>query len=163
MPALCLGVTTNKKNAEGLNMNIDKVLNTYQKLFEHLSIEVVENDFLATFSEQVHFKDPFNEVYGLDKVQAIFYQMFAKLHQPKFTVLHTAGANDTGYLHWQFDFKLKPEGKAQQITGLSKIIINEEQHVISHIDYWDAGEFVYSKVPILRYLISWVNKHLSGQ
>ncbi len=142
-------------------MNIDKVLDAYQKLFEHLSIEVVEKDFSAIFSEQVHFKDPFNEVYGLDKMQAIFYQMFANLYQPKFTVLHTAGAGETGYLHWQFDFKLKAEGKVQQIIGLSKLVINEQQQVVSHIDYWDAGEFVYSKVPILRSLIGLVKKRLS--
>lgn len=140
---------------------IEKVLTTYQALFENLSLEVVEKDFLAIFASQVHFKDPFNETYDLASMQKIFSHMFATLHQPKFTVLHTAGTGKIGYLDWQFDFKLKPEGKAQQIKGLSKILINDQQQVIAHIDYWDAGEFVYSKVPILRNLVGWVNKRLS--
>lgn len=140
---------------------IERVLTTYQNLFENLSLDVVETEFLAVFAEQVHFKDPFNETYDLIGLQKVFRHMFASLQQPKFTILHTAGTNNTGYLDWQFDFKLKPEGKAQQIKGLSKIVINDQQQVIMHIDYWDAGEFVYSKVPILRNLIGWVNNRLS--
>lgn len=141
--------------------SIETVLITYQGLFENLSLELVEQEFLAVFAEQVHFKDPFNETYNLASMQKVFRHMFATLHQPKFTVLHTAGAGKTGYLEWQFDFKLKPEGKAQQIKGLSKILINDQQQVIAHLDYWDTGEFVYSKVPILRSLVGWVNRRLS--
>ena len=140
---------------------IEEVLHSYQALFENLSLEVVEKDFLAIFAEQVHFKDPFNETYDLASLQKIFRHMFTTLQQPKFTVLHTAGAGKTGYLDWQFDFNLKPEGKAQQIKGLSKILINDQQQVIAHIEYWDAGEFVYSKVPILRNLVGLVNRRLS--
>lgn len=140
---------------------IEKVLVNYQALFESLSLETVEKDFVDIFSKQVLFKDPFNEVNDLISLQKIFRHMFATLDHPKFTVLHTAGTGDTGYLDWQFDFKLKAADKAQQIKGVSKITINQQGQVIAHLDYWDTGEFVYSKIPILRSLVGWINKRLS--
>ncbi len=140
---------------------IAQVLDNYKTLFENLSIQTVEEDFLQVFSSDVYFKDPFNDVRGLPQLQHIFQHMFANLHEPQFRIIDLAGSDNSGFLEWQLTFKLKANGDKQFIQGVSKIEINSQDQVCSHIDYWDTGEYVYLKVPLLGRVIAMINKRLS--
>lgn len=144
-------------------MSIQTVLKRYQALFENLTPDSVKQEFAAVFDPQVYFKDPFNEVRGLADLQQIFAHMFRSLHEPEFRIHQMAGADKTGYLEWRFYFKLKPKGETQQINGMSKILINEQDKVIVHMDYWDSGEYVYQKVPVLGALVKLVAKRLKAR
>lgn len=144
-------------------MSISIVLDRYKLLFENLTINSIDTDFLDVFDSNVYFKDPFNEVRGLSQIQRIFHHMFASLHEPVFIISHTAGAEETGYLTWYLSFKLKPgeQQKTYCIKGVSEIRINHQQQVIAHIDYWDTGEFIYNKIPLLGGIIRLINQRLS--
>lgn len=144
-------------------MSIQTVLERYQTLFENLTPDSLKHEFANVFDPQVYFKDPFNEVRGLADLQQIFSHMFGSLHEPEFRIHHMAGADKTGYLEWRFYFKLKPNGETQQINGMSKILINDQDKVIVHMDYWDTGEYVYQKVPILGALVKLVAKRLKAK
>lgn len=139
-----------------------EVLANYKQLFENLSPQTVEEDFLQVFSPDVYFKDPFNAVHGLAQLQTVFHHMFASLLEPQFRILDLAGNQNRGFLEWQFTFKLKTSGDSQLIQGVSKIQINQHNQVCSHIDYWDSGEYVYQKVPLLGRVITLINKRLSS-
>lgn len=139
-----------------------QILANYQKLFENLSLQTVEEDFLQVFSHDVYFKDPFNAAHGLTKLQAIFRHMFSTLHEPQFRILDLASSHNRGFLEWQFTFKLKANAEQQLIQGVSKIEINQQGQVCSHIDYWDTGEYVYLKIPLLRRIIAMINQRLSS-
>lgn len=141
---------------------INEVLENYKLLFENLSVEAVEEDFLQVFSHDVYFKDPFNAVHGLAQLQTIFRHMFTSLLEPQFRILDFAGNQNRGFLEWQLTFKLKVDGDSQLIQGTSKIKINQHNQVCSHIDYWDSGEYVYQKVPLLGRVIAMINKRLSS-
>lgn len=138
-----------------------QVLDNYKNLFENLSLQSVEEDFLQVFSSDVYFKDPFNAVRGLPHLQHIFQHMFSTLLEPQFHIIDLAGSNHSGFLEWQLTFKLKANGDQQFIQGVSKIEINANGQVCSHIDYWDTGEYVYLKIPLLGRLIAMINKRLS--
>ena len=142
--------------------NTAPILAKYKKLFENLNLQTVEEDFLQVFSHDVYFKDPFNAVHGLEQLQHIFRHMFATLDEPQFRILDLAGSHSRGFLEWQFTFKLKANGASQLIKGVSKIEINQQGQVCSHIDYWDTGEYVYLKVPLLGRIIAMINKRLSS-
>lgn len=144
-------------------MSIQTVLENYKTLFENLTPDTLKHEFSNIFDPQVYFKDPFNEVRGLSDLQRVFSHMFSQLHEPEFRIHHTAGADKTGYLEWRFYFKLKPQGEMQQINGMSKILINEQDKVMVHMDYWDSGEYVYQKVPILGRLVKLVAKRLKAK
>lgn len=141
---------------------INEVLANYKQLFESLSVQAVEEDFLQVFSSDVYFKDPFNAVHGLAQLQTVFRHMFSSLLEPQFRILDFAGNQNRGFLEWQLTFKLKANGDSQLIQGISKIKINQHNLVCSHIDYWDTGEYVYQKVPLLGRVIILINKRLSS-
>jgi len=56
--------------------------------FENLKSADV-NRMAEFYTPQAYFKDPFNEVHGLDGVERIFSHMFVALDQPHFVVTGT--------------------------------------------------------------------------
>ncbi|WP_321322809.1 nuclear transport factor 2 family protein [Thiomicrorhabdus sp.] len=143
--------------------SIKTPLNRYIKVFENLTEQTLISELLPLLCEQIHFKDPFNDVIGKKATFIIFKHMFSTLDDPKFLVKHSALENHTAYLHWQFTFYLKNSAKQQKIDGLSQVTFNSTGLVKAHIDYWDPAEQVYSQVPILNWLIRLVAKRLSAK
>lgn len=142
---------------------INNALNQYIQVFENLTEETLTSELLPLLCEQIHFKDPFNNVTGKQATFIIFKHMFNTLENPNFKVKHSALENHTAYLHWQFTFNLNNATKQQIIDGLSQITFNSTGLVKAHIDYWDPAEQVYSQVPILNWLIRLVAKRLSAR
>jgi len=140
-------------------------LQNYVTAFENLTAENLDTDLGKLFAEDVYFKDPFNAVTGKNATLDIFKHMFSTVDAPKFNVLSAAQDmqnHHTAMLYWQFDFVLPSNQSAQRIDGMSRVTFNTLGLVTEHIDYWDAGEQVYSKVPLLGWGIRQVAKRLSA-
>ncbi|MDX1352615.1 MAG: nuclear transport factor 2 family protein [Thiomicrorhabdus sp.] len=150
------------------NPQIDKemlqtALSRYVAAFECLTQASLAQELAPLLSENIYFKDPFNQAVGKSATLAVFNHMFNTLDSPKFVVKHQALENDTAYLHWHFTFCLRNQRKVQKITGLSQVIFDSTGLVKSHIDYWDPAEQIYSQIPVLNWLIKQVAKRLSAQ
>jgi hypothetical protein len=45
--------------------------------------------------------------------------------------------------------------------GVSRLKMNDEGRVIEHIDYWDAAEHLYAKMPIIGWLIGIIKRRIA--
>lgn len=142
---------------------IENALQGYIAAFENLTPSSLLQELAPILDDNIHFKDPFNNVFGKQATVVIFNHMFGTLNQPKFTVKHHAINEQTAYLHWDFSFTLKGKETIQKIEGLSQVTFNLAGLVTSHIDYWDPAEQVYSQIPVLNWLIKQVAKRLSAK
>lgn len=145
------------------NTLINPVLDAYKELFENIEPAQLQRAFSQVYDKNIYFKDPFNEVRGIADVTHIFKHMFATLHEPTFRIHAMAGEDKTGFLEWRFYFKRTPSAPTLQINGMSKILINDQGKVIVHIDYWDSGEYVFRKVPIIGALNNWIASKLKAK
>ena len=140
-------------------------LQNYLTAFEHLTAENLETNLGKCFAEDVYFKDPFNTVTGKQATLHIFKHMFSTVDEPNFTVLSAAQDmqnHQTALLYWKFEFILPSDKSAQKIDGMSRVTFDRLGLVTEHVDYWDAGEQVYAKVPLLGWGIRQVAKRLSA-
>ena len=46
---------------------------------------------LALYSDQAVFKDPFNEVQGLQAIERIFRHMYTQVQEPRFVIMDRVG------------------------------------------------------------------------
>ena len=146
-------------------MTREAQLQNYVTAFETLTPENLEHDLGKLLAEDIYFKDPFNNVTGRAETLAIFKHMFASVDAPKFKVISAAQDiqnHHIAMLYWQFDFVMPSNQKPQQIDGMSRVTFDTLGRVKEHIDYWDAGEQVYAKVPLLGWGIRQVAKRLSA-
>lgn len=106
------------------------------------------------------FRDPFNEIRGVDRVVAMLDHMFATIGQPRFVVRHAVSVGATGFVRWDFDCRLR--GRALAIEGMSEIGLDRSGLVTSHVDHWDAARQVYERLPLLGGLLRQVRKRLAA-
>lgn len=138
-------------------MNTEKYTHFFENLDEHRSLLA----FGRIYAEDVYFKDPFNETKGLNAIYEIFQDMYAKLDDPRFEILEAIGDASVCYVKWRFLFRFKNESEEDFFEGVSRLEIDDAGKVISHIDYWDAAEHIYEKLPLIGFLLRFIKRKLS--
>ena len=139
-------------------MNQFKNAKAYVQLFEEISQERLIG-IEAFISDDIHFKDPFNELNGIKQFRRLLVKTLRDVKNPQFNVTHKAWSNGVLFLRWSFNGKVKFLGH-WNIEGMSEIQFNSDGLVNEHIDYWDASENFYNKIPFLGTIIQIIRKRL---
>ncbi len=125
---------------------INKSLKKYLYIFENLNLANI-NKLKALIDKNVYFEDPFNKVYGDKNFIKIFKKSLLNIENINFKILNVTSDKDIFLVKWEMNFFAF--NKQNRIIGVSEIIINKEQKIISHIDYWDSFSSFYLKIPII--------------
>jgi steroid delta-isomerase len=111
----------------------------------------------TVYAEGARFKDPFNDVAGLEPIAGIFAHMFEQVDEPRFVVTARLLQGSQAFLTWEFRFRMKRFSRAPQtIHGATHIQFDASGLVTLHRDYWDAAEELYEKLPVLGTLMRWL-------
>lgn len=118
----------------------------------------------AVYAPDVRFKDPFNEVQGLEAVQRIFREMFEQLEQPRFVITARIEQGAQCFLAWEFHFRFRryQTGRAQCIRGGSHLEMDSSGRIAMHQDYWDTAEELYEKLPVVGGLMRWLKRRVNS-
>ena len=113
------------------------------------------------YAQDASFKDPFNDVRGVDAVRRVFEHMFDTLAEPRFVVHDIVVQDDQCFLTWDFEFRLRRRRAApMRIRGSSQLRLAADGRIAHHRDYWDAAEELYEKLPLLGALMRWLKRRL---
>ena len=143
-------------------MNIQQTARAYADFFESVSQATPIESYAKLFDSQVFFEDPFQKVSGVDKVYDIFQHMFKTLYAPHFIVNEIVCNEQCAYLHWTFSYQRSAQHQTERFTGISRVQFLETGKVLSHVDYWDAGENIYEKVPLLGSVLRLIKKKIKA-
>lgn len=111
------------------------------------------------FDDAFEFKDPFNDVLGVEHFARLLAKTKSDVSDPRFVISSQAWDNRTLFVKWQFSGTI-PVLKNWQVTGMSEITFNDENLVASHTDYWDASEYFYGRLPLIGSLIRLLRQRL---
>ncbi|MCG2576980.1 nuclear transport factor 2 family protein [Dechloromonas sp. XY25] len=125
--------------------------------FQELTPEAVER-FPEFYGADAYFKDPFNEVRGVQAIAGIFAHMYRQVEAPRFEVTERIADASGAMLVWDFHYRVRRWGRSemQRIRGVSHLKFAADGKVIYHRDYWDAAEELYMKLPILGGLMKYL-------
>ncbi len=124
-------------------------LNNVVQFFETISPATVAQ-LSQIYTDDVFFKDPFNEVHGITAASHIFEHMFKQVDAPRFVVTTSVLQGDDAFLTWDFLFRMKRFARDEQcIRGATHLRFAADGRVCMHRDYWDAAEELYEKLPLL--------------
>jgi steroid delta-isomerase len=111
------------------------------------------------YAADAYFKDPFNEVRGVEPIRRIFAHMFVQVQAPRFVVREVVAEGNGTFLTWDFLFLSRRLGEGEQvIRGASHLKFDADGRVSYHRDYWDAAEELYEKIPFLGGLMRAVKR-----
>lgn len=129
-----------------------------QAYFESISPQSLA-DLDTLYAPDACFKDPFNEVRGVEPIRRIFEHMYTQVETPRFVVTSAFGDERQGFLAWDFRFLAPRLGAGEQvIRGATHLCFTSDGRIASHRDYWDAAEELYAKLPLIGRLMRWLQK-----
>ena len=137
-----------------------KVLSSelYIRLFEELSPERLTG--IETFvSKDIIFKDPFNELSGINSFRSMLVKLLDDVRGLKFRVIHRAWSGEILFLRWSFEGEVRGL-KNWKVEGVSEISFNEDGLVCHHIDHWDAAGQFFEKLPIVGKILKLVRNRM---
>lgn len=111
------------------------------------------------YAQAARFKDPFNDVTGLEAVRRVYAHMFEALDAPRFTIHQALGGGADCALVWHMDFGLR--GRALRIEGATHLRFDASGRITLHRDYWDAAEELYAKLPVLGWFMRALQRKLT--
>jgi len=117
----------------------------------------------AVYAPDAHFRDPFNDVRGIEELRRIFGHMYETLDEPRFAITETILEGDRAVLVWDFDFRIKAwkPRQTQRIHGLSVVRFGADGRVTHHRDYWDAAGELYAKLPLVGPLVRYLARRMA--
>ncbi|MEK0430131.1 MAG: hypothetical protein RL001_2658 [Pseudomonadota bacterium] len=134
-------------------MSIDPRLEQLIRFFEQIDPSNV-SQLSRVYTPDAFFKDPFNEVSGIDAITHIFRHMFDQVDSPRFIVTNSVMQGEQAFLTWDFLFRMKRFSAQEHcIRGATHVRFAVDGRVNFHRDYWDAAEELYEKLPLLGSLM----------
>jgi steroid delta-isomerase len=134
-------------------MSIDPRLEQLIRFFEQIDPSNV-SQLSQVYTPDAFFKDPFNEVSGIDAITHIFRHMFDQVDSPRFIVTNSVMQGEQAFLTWDFLFRMKRFSAQEHcIRGATHVRFAVDGRVNFHRDYWDAAEELYEKLPLLGSLM----------
>ncbi len=144
-------------------MQIQEIAKAYAKFYETLSPSAKREDYGVFFDKNSEFSDPFQSVKGLGAIYNIFLNMYTSLHNPRFIVDEVVCSDDVAYIRWRFYYSMSESAKADSFTGVSRVTFTPSAKIKSHIDYWDAAEHVYEKIPLLGAVLRYIKRKIHAK
>ena len=133
-------------------------LREFKEWFINLNESTLDN-IVTYYDENVFFKDPFNEFNGREKLKKLFIHMFNTLKNPHFVFIDNIENSEGIFITWDFIFSYKE--KLLKIHGSSHLKLNHEEKIVYHRDYWDVGEELLLKIPLIKNLYGIFQKKLA--
>lgn len=117
------------------------------------------------YDRNVGFQDPVHTLTGVTAVRSYYEGLYRNATAIRFEFSKQLEVGDTVVLVWRMFLKSPALQGGREITvdGTSVIIFGgSEGKAIKHRDYFDMGEFVYERIPVLRSIIQYIKSRLAG-
>jgi hypothetical protein len=108
------------------------------------------------YAADARFKDPFNDVSGIEAIHNIFAHMFASTIDPRFKVLDRALSEQAVWFYWVFTFRARK--RDYRVEGTSRVRFNSDGRVSEHIDFWDPAAGIWIRLPVIGTVIGWLTR-----
>ena len=134
----------------------------YRAFMETMRLDTLDQlDVLA--APDIHFHDPFYDVRGVAAVKEVFRKTFRDVEQPVFYVTDCACSGRVCFLRWHFTCRPRvfSKGHPWVVDGITELVYDEFGRVREHADYWDAGHYVYERIPLVNVLVRAVKRRIT--
>lgn len=122
-------------------------IETYVEALESLRPDTIAH-LMTLCRPDVRFRDPFNDVQGRADFAHVLQDMFRKVSDLSFEVTRRSGGDNVWFLAWRLSGRSRLLGEIA-LHGTSIVTFDESGNVASHLDYWDATEQLYGRLPVV--------------
>ena len=114
------------------------------------------------YTLDVTFRDPVHALDGLPALRDYYARLYNGVVSCRFEFEAEILEGQQGMLVWLMQFqhaRFRP-GETLELRGVSHLRFLEDGRVNYHRDYFDMGEFIYERVPVLGSVIRAIKRRL---
>jgi hypothetical protein len=116
------------------------------------------------YDQDVEFQDPVHKVHGAAGMKKYYGQLYQNVKSVHFEFSQTVAEGQSVVLVWKMFLQTDKlnGGKEFSVDGTSVITFGGPlRKAIKHRDYFDLGEFIYERIPVLRSVIEMIKGKLA--
>jgi hypothetical protein len=136
---------------ESMASNLERTRQFFDRLDKH-HLELVDR----FYDPDATFQDPIHRLRGSTAVKSYYERLYKEVDSIRFEYFKALESENLVSLEWRMHLTTPALNGGRELTvdGASLIEFGgREGKAVSHRDYFDMGEFVYERVPILGWLI----------
>ncbi len=135
---------------------IEKIFNGLNKDTMHLVDEFYQTN--------AHFEDPMGKHMGVEEIRKYYMNLYQNVENIRFDFSNHICQSQECVSVWVMHLKASGlnGGNSIAVSGNSIFKFDESGKVIYHRDYFDMGEFIYERIPILKNIILFIKSKLKG-
>lgn len=140
--------------------NLEKAKTAFNKL--NINNLGVVDDF---YDADADFQDPIHAIKGVKAIRSYYEGLYKNVDSIRFDFKNVAEAGNLVTLEWTMYLKTPAlnGGKEMSLDGVSVITFGgKDGKAILHRDYFDMGEFIYEKVPVLSSIVGFIKNKMKG-
>jgi hypothetical protein len=140
---------------------MSRPLDRFKKVFNQLDKDHL--DLLEQiYTPDVKFRDPVHTLNGLPALRDYYSRLYEGVISCQFTFEAEVIEGQEGMLVWimRFQHRRFRAGETLELSGVSHLQFREDGRVHDHRDYFDMGEFIYERVPVLGSVIRAIKNRL---
>ena len=140
--------------------NIDRAKDIFNRVDkDHLFLiqEFYDSDAL--------FQDPIHKVNGVRAIESYYAGLYKNVKSIRFDYKSSSEVENFVTLEWTMHLIALQLNSGREITldGVSLITFGGRQgKVVAHRDYFDMGEFIYERIPLLGTAIGFIKNKMKG-
>ena len=140
---------------------MSRPLDRFKNMFNQLDknhLELLEQ----IYTPDVKFRDPVHTLNGLPALRDYYSRLYEGVLSCQFTFEAEVIESQQGMLAWvmRFQHRRFRAGETLELSGISQLQFLDDGRVHNHRDYFDMGEFIYERVPVLGSVIRTIKKRL---
>ena len=118
------------------------------------------------YHPNLKFADPLGPIDGLDAMKNYYKNVYKNVKTIRFEFDHMTTQGNTVFTGWNMFLSAQGlnGGNEIRVIGASRITFDPSTDlVIDHRDYFDMGEFIYERVPVLGSIIRFVKEKFTSE
>lgn len=114
------------------------------------------------YAPDLVFEDPLDRTEGLDEFKIYMEAMYQYVEDIHWEYHDEVIQGDTHVLVWTMTLQTASLNKGEPFTidGVSHLRFGEDNKIVYHRDYFDMGEYIYERVPVVKWFVNKVKKRL---
>ncbi|MFG6139399.1 MULTISPECIES: nuclear transport factor 2 family protein [unclassified Halomonas] len=146
-------------------MSPDPDLEAFCAFYNKLDNSCTKNLY-KIYTPDIAFTDPLHRIDGLPALEAYFAALYENVTACRFTFHERQRHGDIAFVTWTMHLAHRRLAGGRDITveGASRLVFADDGsgRVSEHRDYFDAGELLYERLPLLGTVIRWLKRRAGG-
>lgn len=117
------------------------------------------------YAGDAEFQDPIHKLKGVKAIRSYYEGLYKNVDSIHFEFKNATEINDFVTLEWTMHLKSPSLNSGQDVAldGVSLMKFDSKTgKVVQHRDYFDMGEFVYERIPVLKSVIGFIKNKMRG-